>query len=206
MNKILHIMASPRGAASRSIGLASLLLDRVRSKYPDAVVDELDLFSAKLPDLFAETVRGKYALMGGKDLPEELKPLWAEIENHINRFLSADTIIISSPMWNFGIPYKLKHYIDVIFQPKYLFKYTPEGPVGLAKGKKLFVVTSRGGDYGPESPFHPYDLQEPYLRNAFAFVGITDVKFVNAQPMDMGPDMMHKKFEEASEAIKKLEI
>jgi len=208
MNKLLHIIASPRGAASRTLGLASVFVETVKKQYPQVVIDELNLFTEKLPDLFAETIKGKYLLMGGADsLPDELKPLWRDIETHINRFLAADTILISVPMWNFGIPYILKHYIDVIFQPRYLFKYTADGPVGLAAGRKMFVITTRGGDYGPQSPFHSYDLQEPYIRNAFGFVGISDIKFINAQPMDAGgPDVMKQKFAEMSDEIRSLKL
>jgi FMN-dependent NADH-azoreductase len=101
-------------------------------------------------------------------------------------------------MWNFGIPYRLKHYIDVILQPGYLFRYTANGPEGLVESKKMTVITSRGGDYGGASPLKPYDLQEPYIRAVFGFVGIADMTFVDARPMDaMGPAVRDQKTEEA---------
>jgi FMN-dependent NADH-azoreductase len=104
--------------------------------------------------------------------------------------LSADIYLISSPMWNFGISYALKYYIDSIIQPGYLYKYNDQGqPVGLIHGKKMICVTSRGGDYSEKSPFHAYDFQEPYLRAIFGFVGITDMHFINAQPMDITPEL-----------------
>ena len=112
------------------------------------------------------------------------------------RFLSADAYLISTPMWNFGIPYTLKHYIDVILQPKYLFRYTEKGPEGLVKNKKMIVITSRGGDYSTEQ-MKAYDFEEPYLRTAFGFTGITDITFINAQPMDMGPELQEQKIREA---------
>ena len=107
-------------------------------------------------------------------------------------------------MGNLSIPYKLKHYIDIIIQPKYLFKYTPSGVEGLAKNKKMAVITSRGGDYSKGTPSQNYDLQEPYIRAIFGFVGITDITFVNAQPMDaLGPDVQQDKIESAqAEAMK----
>ncbi len=207
MNKVLYIKSSPRGAASRTIGIADALIGRIRKTYSEVVIDELDLFAEKLPDLFADTVKGKYVLMGGNDLPAELKPLWYSIESHVNRFMACDAIVLAAPMWNFGLPYVLKHYIDVIFQPRYLFRYTPAGPEGLAKNKKMFVVTTRGGDYGPDSPMRAYDLQEPYIRAAFGFVGITDITFINAQPMDApGQETMHQKFEEALRIVDALKL
>ena len=100
-------------------------------------------------------------------------------------------------MWNFNIPYRLKQYIDIILQPNYLFKYTASGPEGLVKNKKMFVITSRGGDYSTDS-FRKYDLQEPYIRTVFSFAGITDITFINTQPMDaMGLEIRNQKIEEA---------
>jgi FMN-dependent NADH-azoreductase len=158
----------------------------------DNTVDELDLFSAELPELTQDEVSGKFILMGGADLPENLKPCWTQIEKHIQRFLAADIYLISTPMWNFSIPYVLKHYIDVIVQPRYLFRYTAQGPEGLVKNKRMIVVTSRGGDYAAGTPAAAYDHQEPYLRTVFNFVGITDITFVNAQPMDAGGEVIRE--------------
>jgi FMN-dependent NADH-azoreductase len=101
-------------------------------------------------------------------------------------------------MWNFGIPHVLKHYIDVIVQPKYLFRYAEKGAEGLVKGRSMAVITSRGGDYSEGSPFRPYDFQEPYLRAIFGFVGITDITFINAEPMDAaGPEVQAEKIKAA---------
>lgn len=73
-------------------------------------------------------------------------------------------------------------------QPRYLYRYNEQGqPIGMTLGKKMVVITSRGGDYSANSPFHAFDFQEPYLRAIFGFVGITDIQFVNAQPMDITP-------------------
>lgn len=207
MNRVLYLKVSPRGAGSRTISIASVLIDRIKASYPDIVIDEVDLFTEKLPKLHADTVKGKYLLMGGNDIPPELRDIWREVEFQINRFLASDTIIIATPMWNFSVPYVLKKYMDLVFQPRYLYKYTSAGPVGLATGKRMFVVTSRGGDYTPGSPLAALDFQQPYIRAAFGFIGVTDITFVNAQPMDsQGPEVMHRKFEEAIAEIKKLQI
>ena len=126
------------------------------------------------------------------------------IEAIIKRFLSADAYLISSPMWNFSIPYPLKHYIDIIMQPKYLFRYTEKGPEGLLKNKKMVIITSHGGDYSSE-PASKFDLQKPYLRTVFGFAGITDITFVNAQPMDAGGlKVQTRKIEKAKKQAEKL--
>lgn len=203
MKKLLHIIATPRTEESRTLQVSAAFLERVKQKYPQCLVDELNVTTESLQPLTVKIVSGKYILLGGRDLTGELKEAWKNIEYHINRFLSADGYLITTPMWNFGIPYSLKHYIDVIVQPKHLFHYTEKGPEGLVKNRKMAVITSRGGDYGDASPFHAYDFQEPYLRAVFGFVGLTDIVFVNAQPMDMGDEIQKEKIARAKESARK---
>lgn len=205
MKKLLHIIATPRGGDSRTLKITREFLEAFSKKNPECEIDELNVAAVNLPSLTVEMIYGKYALLGGKELTEKLKDAWNPIERLIERFLSSDGYLISTPMWNFGIPYPLKQYIDLIVQPKYLFHYTDKGVEGLLKNRKMAVITSRGGDYGTESPFHAYDFQEPYLRAIFGFVGITDITFINAQPMDaMGPDVQSKKLEEARVSARKI--
>lgn len=203
--KLLHIIASPRGEESRTLMVSRVFIDALKQKNLGLVIDELNLYQEKLPALTAKRVDGKYVLLSGKELSAELKVAWKDIVKQIERFLAADIYLVSSPMWNFSIPYVLKHYIDIILQPKYLFQYTPQGVQGLVKGKKMVVVTSRGGDYSANSPAKAYDLQEPYLRTAFGFVGLSDITFIHAQPMDaLGPEVQKKKVEEAQELARRV--
>lgn len=196
MNKLLHIIATPRDGESRTLQVAGSFLEVFKKKHPDWVVEELNLSKEKLPSLTLKRVDGKYVLLGGKDLYGELKEAWQEIVAYIQRFLSADAYLISTPMWNFSIPYILKQYIDIIVQPEYLFRYTQTGVEGLVKNKKMLVVMSRGGEYLSEQ-MRKFDFQEPYLRTVFAFVGITDITFIIAQPMDMGLEIQQQKIKEA---------
>lgn len=198
MKRLLHIIATPRADESRTLKVSKDFLGAFSKKYPECKIDELNLYTENLPSLTIEAVAGKYVLLGGGELAEELKAAWVPIVQHVERFLSADTYLITTPMWNFSTPYPLKQYIDLIVQPKYLFRYTDKGVEGLAKNKRMVVISSRGGDYSPQSPFHTYDFQEPYLRAIFGFVGITDIAFINAQPMDAsGQEVQNKKIEEA---------
>lgn len=206
MKKLLHIIATPRGGDSRTLKVTQAFLETFRSKNKGCEIETIDLFKEELPPLTIKRVDGKYLLLGGKDLYGEAKDAWQEIIAEIDRFKAADAYLISTPMWNFGIPYKLKHYIDIIVQPKYLFRYTETGVEGLVKGKKMVVITSRGGAYNtPET--RPFDQQEPYLRTVFGYVGLTDIRFVIAEPMDaLGPDVQKEKIEAAKvEAIKAAE-
>ena len=186
--KLLHIVATPRGHESNTIRISNILIEELYSKYDELTVRVLDLFKADLPAVAGENIESKYKLMTGQELDDNHKSSWEAIETNIKRFLDADIYLISVPMWNFGIPYALKYYIDAIVQPGYLFRYNELGiPEGLIKGKKMIVVTSRGGDYSPNTPLHTLDFVEPYLRTIFNFVGITDIRFINAQPMDISP-------------------
>lgn len=200
MKKLLHIIATPRGEESRTLKVSGVFLEGIRRRYPDSALDTLNLFEEKIPELTLKEVSGKYALLGGNNLTGELKKAWQDIERHIARFLSADAYLISTPMWNFSIPYVLKHYIDVILQPRYLFRYTEKGPEGLAKNRKMAVITSRGGDYGKKSALNSYDYQEPYLRTVFGLAGIEDITFINAQPMDaLGAGIREERIKEAKD-------
>jgi FMN-dependent NADH-azoreductase len=125
--------------------------------------------------------------MVGSIMDEKSKKSWEEISRFANEFLAYDAYLISSPMWNFSIPYRLKHYIDVIMQDGILFRLTENGLEGLAINKRIFCITSRGNDYSEKSPIHHLDFQEPYLRAIFGLAGIVDISFINSQPMDITP-------------------
>jgi len=186
--KLLHVIATPREHESNTLRVANAFLESMNAKYPDLSVDVVDLFNQDLPAVVGENIESKYTLMVGQPIDKRHKEAWRQIELLIQHFLSADVYLISTPMWNFSIPYALKYYIDSIIQPGYVYKYNEQGQaVPLVLGKKMVCVTSRGGDYSENSPFHVYDFQEPYLRAIFGFIGITDMHFINAQPMDITP-------------------
>lgn len=203
MRKLLHIIATPREEESRTLQVSEIFLEAFKQRHPECAIEELNLFKEELPPLTLKRVNGKYILLGGKDLFGKFKEAWQEIIIHIERFLSADAYLISTPMWNFSIPYVLKQYIDIIVQPKYLFRYTEKGVEGLVKDKKMIVITSRGGEYISEDA-RKYDFQETYLRAIFGLAGISDITFINCQPMDTGPDLQKQKIEEAKAAARKV--
>lgn len=186
---LLHIISTPRGLASNTARVSSVLIEALLEKYDDLTVRTLDLFNADLPSAAGRNIESKYMLMTGQALDESAKSSWQHIEKNIEQFLDADVYALTVPMWNFGIPYALKYYIDAIVQPGYLFRYNEEGRAeGLVHGKKMLVVTSRGGDYS-SGPMMAFDFVENYLRTIFGFCGITDVHFFNVQPMDVSMDI-----------------
>jgi len=189
MKRLLHIIATPREDESRTLQVSEAFLDAFKNTHPNWVIDELNLIKEELPNLSQKMVSGKYVLLEGKDLFGSLKETWAEIVQHIERFKTADRFLISTPMWNFSIPYMLKQYIDLIVQPRYLFQFIDGKPEGLVKGKKMTVIISRGGQYGHAKEL---DHQEPYLKTIFGFVGISDIVFIKAEGMDMGEQIRNE--------------
>ena len=161
--KLLHIVASPRGENSRTLSISREFLDSFAEKNPGAEIEELDLFDMDLPPLSGDALDAKYAMLSGLELDDELQKVWDRVDALATQFLSSDAYLITAPMWNFGIPYRLKHYIDVIVQVGYCFRFTENGAEGLVKNRKMICITSRGSDYGPGSPIQ-VDIDPPSRR------------------------------------------
>jgi len=188
--KLLHVIATPRGSQSNTLTVSRAFEDALRETHPDLTVDVVDLFNHDLPAIAGDNIEAKYTLMIGQPIDPNHAESWGQIEMLIQHFLSADAYLISTPMWNLSIPYALKYYIDCIIQPGYVFRYNEMGQaVPLVHGKKMVVVSSRGGAYSAPSPMSAYDFQEPYLRAIFGFVGVTDMEFIHAEPMDVTPEL-----------------
>ena len=181
MAKILYIQASPRGERSASNAVAKEFLAAYQTKNPGDTVETLDIWKADLPAFDGDTLNAKYAVMSGQDFTAGQKLAWDAVTKIANDFKSADKFVFSLPMWNFGIPYRLKHYFDVIAQPGLTFGYAPDkGYFGLVTGKPAVNIYASGGVYTPASGMDAYDLQSKYLRQLLGFMGFTDVKEIYA--------------------------
>jgi FMN-dependent NADH-azoreductase len=112
--------------------------------------------------------------------PEQKKVLQLS-DALVEELLEADTIVIGAPMHNFAIPAPLKAWIDQVVRVGKTVLFAAAGPQGLLKGKKVYVITSRGGAYRSGTPTERFDYQEPYLRHILAFIGLTDVTFIHAE-------------------------
>lgn len=186
---LLHIIATPRGEKSRTLAISQNFLDALSEKHSNLQIDNLNVFEANLPTINGEEADSKYSLMGGNGVSENAQSFWDTASQLATEFLSYDMYLISTPMWNFTVPYALKQYIDLIIQPGIMFQYSETGVEGLAKGKKMVCVTSRGADYGLESPMNSLDYLEQYIRAIFGFTGIIDISFINAQALDYTPEV-----------------
>ncbi|WP_243077128.1 FMN-dependent NADH-azoreductase [Microbacterium sp. SS28] len=184
--KLLHVIASPRLEGSTTLRITDALLNELGSRRPDLEVETLDLFRSDLPAIAGDNIEAKYTLLAGMPIGRDHAESWIEIENEIDRFRAADAYVITAPMWNFGVPYALKYYIDCLVQPGYLFRFDEQGyPLPMLEGKRMVVVTSSGSDYSEQSPLRSLDFFEPYVRAIFGFVGIRDVTFIRAHAVDI---------------------
>ncbi len=201
MAKLLYIEASPRKDRSASIESARAFLDAYRQSHPADEVDTIDLWNYQLPEFDGETINAKYAILMSKVNTDEQRQAWKPVEDVIARFKAADKYLFSIPMWNFGIPYKLKHYLDILIQPGYTFSYTPmEGYKGLVAGKPAAVIYARGGAYGAETGAQGYDMQIPYMKLVLGFIGITQVHPIVVEPMLMAEVQDKARILEAAKA------
>jgi FMN-dependent NADH-azoreductase len=119
----------------------------------------------------------------------------------IEELEAADTIVLAVPMYNFSIPSTLKAWIDHVARAGRTFRYTAAGPEGLLNGKKVFVVSGRGGFYSGDSPAKVLDFQEPYLRAVLGFLGLTDVTFIHVEGLKVSSEAAEKGISRAREAI-----
>jgi FMN-dependent NADH-azoreductase len=180
MTRLLHLSASPRGTRSESRAIAETFLTAYREADPLAEVDTWDLWDGTLPAFGPEAVAAKMAVFAG-ELP--VGDAWARAEAAFRRFDSYDRYLFSVPMWNAGVPYVLKQFIDVVSQPGMVFGFDPvEGYTGLLSGKKAAVVYT-SAVYGPGRPASfGSDFQAPFFRDWLTWAGITEVEEVFFRP------------------------
>jgi FMN-dependent NADH-azoreductase len=183
--KLLHVDSSILGRGSVSRDLSADVVATFRSRRPDLAVIRLDLGDTPIGHLTAAHL----AAAQGAPVDDALKSDIAMGQVALEEFLAADIVVIGAPMYNFGVPSQLKAWIDRISIAGKTFRYGEQGPVGLCGGKKLVIASSRGGVYSKGSPAALYDHQETYLKVAFGFLGITDITFIRAEGVAMGPEI-----------------
>lgn len=184
MTKLLFVQASPRGDQSKSIQIAEAYLARLRANNPHLEVDTLALWEAELPAFDGDKAAAKINAMLGQDQDAIQKSAWDQITDIARRFIVADRYLFAVPMWNSGIPYRLKQYIDLIHQPGLLWGLKPEsGYFGLLENKHATLVLTAGA-YAPTSPSPEFgvDHHATYLRAWLSQAGVTSIDEVRFQP------------------------
>ena len=183
MPTLLHISASPRGPESESLAIAASFLDALREERPDIATATFDLWDGTLPAFGPAAAAAKMAVFAGQRPAGEQAAAWQAVTSTFARFAAADYYLFSVPMWNHGIPYVLKQFIDVVSQPGMVFSFDPEhGYTGLLTGRRAVVVyTSAVYGTGRPAAFGT-DFQAPYLRNWLTWAGIADVTEIQFRP------------------------
>ena len=147
------------------------------NKNNDFDVKKIDLWNYDLPEFDGDMLNAKYAVIAGSEASAKENNAWAKVIEIFNEFQDADHYIFSVPMWNFSIPYKLKHYIDIVTQPGLSWSYSPEdGYSGLMTGKEATIIYASGDGYGEGTGFESYDLQKPYITLWLTFIGFEKIE------------------------------
>lgn len=197
MKNILHIISSPRMEVSASRKLGKAVIEKIKEKYPDAVVKERDLTKNSVPILDEVHINTFFT-------PEESHSSeQAEINEYstglIAELQEADIIVVESPMYNFSVPAGLRAYFDFTSRAGYTFKYDENGPKGLLNNKKLYIAFTSGNIYS-EGPYQVYDSNVPYVKNVFGFYGVSDTTIFRAEGLSI-PGIMENSLEKAIESI-----
>ncbi len=192
---ILQVNSSARREGSHSTRLATRLVERLREVDPEATLTVRDLAVVPHPVL-DEAALGALFTPASHRTPEQAARVALD-DALIAEIQAADVVVLGVPMYNFGVPAQLKNWIDAISRAQVTFRYTASGPEGLLKGKRVYVALTRGGTYRNT----PADTQVPYLKTVLAFLGMTDVHFVYAEGLAMGPDAERSGFAAAHDQI-----
>jgi FMN-dependent NADH-azoreductase len=197
---ILHIDSSPLEGRSISRDLSARIVAGLAKRFPGSIVVRRDVGVEAMPHADAEIIDivryKKDEDLSSRQLQERAlaNALIAELE-------AADFIVIGSPMYNYTISTQLKVWLDRVCQSGKTFRYTPNGPIGLLPSRKhAIVVIARGGNYTNGKQNHR-DFQTPYLREILKFIGITDVKFVVAEGVNISPEEKARVIKQAGEEI-----
>lgn len=193
MANVLVLKSSILGDYSQSNGLIDHLVDSLQG----SSIVERDLASNPLPVLDGEIAFG---LRGGEELSQKQQDALALSDTLIEEINASDTIVIGAPMYNFSIPTQLKNWFDLIARAGVTFSYTENGPVGLLTGKKVIVVTTRGGMHKDGAT----DVMVPYLKTFLGFVGLTDVDVVYSEALNMGEELAAEGIKQAKAELDKL--
>lgn len=204
MAHILHIDASPRGDRSVSRSLANQFITEWKAAHPDDTITYRDLGHHPVPFVSEAWIAAAFSS------PDQHSPEMAEAirisDELIDEFLAADQYVFSIPMYNFGISANFKAYIDQIVRAGRTFAVDETGYKGLVHNKKAVLILSQGGVYSEGSPAESYDLQTPYLRLIFGFMGVTDVEFIYADSLNMGDEARSQSIAKAESTLKEVAL
>ena len=198
MANLLFVSSSLFGDGSQSRLIASEFIDRWRQSHPRTTVVERDLTADSIPHLSLAAFAASMTAADTRSTAERQAAALADAL--IEEVEAADVIVLAAPMYNFSIPSTLKAWIDHITRAGRTFRYGAAGAEGLLKGRKVFIITGRGGIYSDDGPAKAMDFQEPYLRAMLAFLGL-DVTFIHVEGLKISPEAAASGIQRARKAI-----
>jgi FMN-dependent NADH-azoreductase len=199
MKKVLYVEASPRKSRSASIEVATTFLEALKRNASVVEIDVMDLWSLPLPEFDGAALEAKYAGLEGRQRTPEQEGACQAINALGDRFKAANLLVFSVPMWNFGIPYKLKHLIDVVSQKDVLFTFDERGLNGMMTTTRAVCIYARGVAYTAESGFAPeqWDHQRPFLEAWLRSVGVSTIDSILVEKTVLGPEPDRQSRDEA---------
>src|SRR5574344_350759 len=200
--KLLHIDAAITGENSVSRALTAQIVAAWKTAHPGTEVQYLDLVVQAPAHFTMDAMCPRTGQTDGLTAAQVAEN--AVSEQLVRQFLSADVVVIGAPFYNFGIPSQLKAWIDRIAQPGRTFRYTANGPEGLATGKKVIIASSRGGVYSTSAQGQALEHQESYLQTVLGFFGVTDVHVIRAEGVAMGDDAKAQALQQAQAALQRV--
>lgn len=183
--KLLHIDSSVLGGNSVSRKLTAKIVADWQAAHPGTEVDYLDVAATAPVHLSGEALGSRFVPADNHSSVQKEEAAYAEAL--LAQFFAADVIVVGAPMYNFTVPSQLKSWIDRVLQAGRTFSYGANGPVGLAGGKTVIIASTRGGVYS-NAAMDALEHQESYLKTVFGFIGITDIRIVRAEGLNMGDD------------------
>lgn len=189
MTRLLHISASPRGEHSHSLRAANRFIGQLQAAVDRLEVDTFDIWTEPMPEFVGALLSAKYTTLDKGSFDEREAEAWAGIRKMVERLDSADAVLVSTPMWNMSIPYRLKHYLDLITQPGLTFTFDPQrGYSPLLRNRRAVSLIATSGDFVEGTSWGRPDLASPYLREALKFIGLADSAVVLVGPTRGNPD------------------
>lgn len=191
MSRLLHVVGSPSAERSRTREVAQHFLQAHRGQHPGVEVETFDIWSRELPAFDAEMIQAKFAVLRGTQATPRQQALWQRAVGLAREFNAADRLVFSVPMWNFGLPYRLKHFIDIVTLPGENWSWSAQqGYRGLLHGKRALLVYSSAGAHALPPHESAVDHQKGQMRAWLGFIGIDDVHEINVAPTLVAPEQV----------------
>lgn len=194
MRKLLRIDSSANSQHSHSKALAEFFENKWLSQQPSGLIEKLDLAQDPVPHLTEQVIQAMYS----PEKTPETQVVLQQSDQLITQLKTADELLLTVPMYNFGIPSTLKAYFDHVARVGETFQYGENGPQGLLKNKTVYIITTSGGDY-TKPPYDQMNFVDGYLKTIFGFIGLTNLHFIHAPGMARGEEL-------ATQSLKAAEV